>query len=243
MSATKISVGINIVEKAMRGFMAITLSNIGYGNSSEPEIMQGSIAEIGGSLYEFQSTVESITGWASVATSNIAYIELEADASAPYPVTAKWTTTAPAWSSGNYAYYNGDNRTIGFVWKKSATEWEHKFFLTPENHFEFEDNLVFRYTKGSTAGASYFTASAMSDWFEHIVPSGSNRHYYVGGTYSTGATFPEIFVLDQIYHPTAGVCYLLGLDHTGSSDQIQLGPSGSETTNLRRMNIIWWWAM
>lgn len=234
MSATKISVGVNIVEKSMRGYAVISLSNTGYGNTSEPEILQGSVVEIGGSLYEFAATTETITGWASVATANIAYIELEADTSAPYPVTAKWATTAPSWNTGHHAWYNGDNRAIGFVWKASATEYEHKFFLTPRNHFEFEDHLVFEYRVGQISGAgATLTLSALSNFFENALANIDDNWYRIDGHVSDGTG-------DGIKSVTKSLVSNNTLD--GYTNTFDIEP-GSEATDIETLSIRWWWPM
>jgi len=111
---------VTIVEKTIRGYMGISLSNLA--GSAAPQIQDGSVIEIGGSIYQF-TTAETITGWPSAAGTT----EYIAAVPAGSVVTVIFTTTAPTWSGTKGGWYSGNNRYIGTVeWGGSAT-YSNKF--------------------------------------------------------------------------------------------------------------------
>jgi len=106
---------VTIVEKTIRGYMGISMSNLE--GTGAPQIEDGSVLEINGSVYQF-TTAETITGWPSAAGTT----EYIAAVPAGSTVTVIYTTTAPTWSGAKGGWYSGNNRYIGGCeWGGSAT--------------------------------------------------------------------------------------------------------------------------
>ena len=87
-----------------RGFFNIAFSN--FTLATESEIAAGSVIDIDGVLYSFDS-VESITG--SEISDSVNYIRVYDSAGT---AIAEYTTTDPVWSDSKKGYYDGLKRYI-----------------------------------------------------------------------------------------------------------------------------------
>ncbi|KPJ86337.1 MAG: hypothetical protein AMS17_12890 [Spirochaetes bacterium DG_61] len=100
-----------LVEKQRLGFIAFSLTN--FDNESEPQIAAGSVIEISGSLFKFDSN-DSIGG--TPTSGQINYIILEVSGSGDeQTVSGSWTTTAPSWNDAKQGWYDatGNKRYVG----------------------------------------------------------------------------------------------------------------------------------
>jgi len=128
------------LDKAFKGFHQVSLTN--YNTTSESAIAAGSVVEVNGALYKFDSD-ESITGSPSNGTVYI-YLVPSGDT-----VTAAYTNTAPTWSDSKQGWYgtggNANYRYIGGV-SKNSTVLTHKFILIDKNGIGlkyFRDSVSF----------------------------------------------------------------------------------------------------
>ena len=85
-----------VTDDQRRGYHQVTLTEMD--TTTIPQVAAGSMAEVGGALYEAQSN-ESISGSASTGTN---YIKLVPGTGV---VTPTWTTTAPTWSDAKQGWY------------------------------------------------------------------------------------------------------------------------------------------
>lgn len=133
-----------LVEKQRLGFISLSLTN--YDNDSAPQIAAGSVVEISGSLFKFDSN-DSIGG--TPTSGQINYIMLEVSGSGDeQTVSGTWTTTAPSWNDakqgwydagGNkrYAggcYYDGTNYKLKFIYFDRDCGLEEQFIVPEMSH-------------------------------------------------------------------------------------------------------------
>ena len=115
------------LDKTFKGQHQVSLTN--YSTTAESQVAAGSVIEIGGALYKFDSN-ESITGSPSDGTVYIMAVP-SGDS-----VTCAYTNTAPTWSDSKQGWYGtggtANNRYIGGV-TKSGTSWTNKFLLLDKN--------------------------------------------------------------------------------------------------------------
>ena len=128
------------LDKAFKGFHQVSLTN--YNTTSESAIAAGSVVEVNGAFYKFDSD-ESITGSPSDGT---VYIYLVPSC---YTVTAAYTNDAPTWSDSKQGWYgtgaSANYRYIGGV-TKNSTDWTYKFILIDKNGIGlkyFRDSISF----------------------------------------------------------------------------------------------------
>lgn len=122
---TVVSVALTQVSSQRLGYSAITLTN--FTDTAEPAIAAGSKIEIGGSLYGFSGTT-SIDSWSGIGTASLAYIYMVPAGTA---VSVSFLGTAPSWDEAQQAYYGGDDRAIGTVWKASTAGYDEKLLYAP----------------------------------------------------------------------------------------------------------------
>jgi len=114
------------VEKQRLGFIALSLTN--YDSNSEPQIAAGSVVEISGSLFIFESN-DSIGG--TPVSDSINYIMLEVSGSGDEQTVAGfWTTTVPTWNDAKQGWYDatGNKRYIAGCWY-DGTNYRYKFLF------------------------------------------------------------------------------------------------------------------
>ena len=109
------------LDKAFKGFHQASLTN--YNTTDESAIAAGSVVEVNGALYKFDSD-ESITGSPSDGTVYI-YLVPSGDT-----VTAAYTNTAPTWSDSKQGWYgtggNANYRYLEFALTKASADWSNK---------------------------------------------------------------------------------------------------------------------
>ena len=116
------------LDKTFKGFHQVSLTN--YDSTDESEIAAGSVVEVNGAQYKFESN-EAITGSPSDGT---VYIQLIPDGDS---ITAAYTNTAPTWSDSKQGWYGtttaANYRYLEFVMTKSSTTWNYKNNLYNDN--------------------------------------------------------------------------------------------------------------
>lgn len=132
MALTKITDEILRLEKSYEGYNGISLTN--FDNTSEPKIANGSVIEIGGSIFEASGGDESITGWAGIGNGNDVFIEIDPNGSASF------TIALPSWNTARHGYYNGNNRIVAGLYKYDATTYINKFIYADMGIKIFEHN-------------------------------------------------------------------------------------------------------
>ena len=107
------------LDKAFKGLHQVSLTN--YNTTDESAIAAGSVVEVNGALYKFDSD-ESITGSPSDGTVYI-YLVPSGDT-----VTAAYTNTAPTWSDSKQGWYgtggNANYRYLEFILYKLSTVYQ-----------------------------------------------------------------------------------------------------------------------
>jgi hypothetical protein len=111
------------LDKTFKGQHQVSLTN--YNTTAESQVAAGSVIEIGGALYKFDSN-ESITGTPSDGTVYIMAVP-SGDS-----VTCAYTNTEPTWSDSKQGWYGTggtvNNRYLEFVIVKSSSSWSKKIF-------------------------------------------------------------------------------------------------------------------
>jgi hypothetical protein len=106
------------LDKTFKGQHQVSLTN--YDTTAESQVAAGSVIEIGGALYTFDSN-ESITGSPSDGTVYIMAVP------AGDSVTCAYTNTAPTWSDSKQGWYGtggtANNRYLEFFIIKSGSDW------------------------------------------------------------------------------------------------------------------------
>jgi hypothetical protein len=106
------------LDKTFKGQHQVSLTN--YDTTAESQVAAGSVIEIGGALYKFDSN-ESITGTPSDGTVYIMAVP-SGDS-----VTCAYTNTAPTWSDSKQGWYGTgatvNNRYLEFEIIKSGSSW------------------------------------------------------------------------------------------------------------------------
>ena len=112
---------LTTIEKQRKGFIALSLTN--YDNNNAPQIAAGSVVEISGALYQFESD-EAINGTPTSGVVNYIYID-------PADILPYWTTTAPTWSSAKGGWYDSTEtkRYIGGCYY-DGTNYQMKWILS-----------------------------------------------------------------------------------------------------------------
>jgi len=106
------------LDKTFKGQHQVSLTN--YDTTAESQVAAGSVIEIGGALYKFDSN-ESITGTPSDGTVYIMAVP-SGDS-----VTCAYTNTAPTWSDSKQGWYGtgatANNRYLEFLFYLKSTAW------------------------------------------------------------------------------------------------------------------------
>jgi len=112
------------LDKTFKGQHQVSLTN--YSTTAESQVAAGSVIEIGGALYKFDSN-ESITGTPSDGTVYIMAVP------AGDSVTCAYTNTAPTWSDSKQGWYGTgatvNNRYMEFQLDKAGSDYI-KYILT-----------------------------------------------------------------------------------------------------------------
>jgi len=116
------------LDRAYKGMHQVSLTN--YSTTAESQVAAGSVIEIGGGLYKFDSN-ETITGTPSDGTVYIMAVP-SGDS-----VTCSYTNTAPTWSDSKQGWYGTgatvNNRYLEFVIIKTGAIWNFKHKLKRGN--------------------------------------------------------------------------------------------------------------
>jgi hypothetical protein len=145
------------VEKQRLGFIALSLTN--YDSNSEPQIAAGSVVEISGSLFKFDSN-DSIGG--TPTTGQMNYIMLEVSGSGDeQTASGSWTTTAPTWNDGKQGWYEatGNKRYVAGCCY-DGTNYRHKFL------FDRGRDILRKFV------------IEIGDWNMDSAPSAAVNHYF-----------------------------------------------------------------
>lgn len=108
------------LDRQRRGYQAISLTH--YDDNLECEIAAGSLVEVGGALFKFESN-ESITGWAGIGNNNDVYIKLVPSGTT---ITAAFVTAAPTWSTSKQGWYVDNDRYVGALYKDGSGNYTQK---------------------------------------------------------------------------------------------------------------------
>jgi hypothetical protein len=199
------------LDKAFKGLHQVSLTN--YDTTDESEIAAGSVVEVNGALYKFDSD-ESITGSPSDGTVYI-YLVPSGDT-----VTAAYTNTAPTWSDSKQGWYgtgaSANYRYLEFVLFKLSSAYQKikfdsrlrkkiYFLATPSttdspaknNYIQF-DNVIIDSGNGynSTTNQYFFPESGV---------------YVINAFIARGAGQPTSFdckILSAVSSPISSISYL-----------------------------------
>jgi len=144
------------LDKTFKGQHQVSLTN--YDTTAESQVAAGSVIEIGGALYKFDSN-ESITGTPSDGTVYIMAVP-SGDS-----VTCAYTNTAPTWSDSKQGWYGtgatANNRYLEFVLIKTASAWQ-KIIMT--NAFGGQTHIKsYVVASGLSPASSKLTATSSID--------------------------------------------------------------------------------
>ena len=130
MAGSQIATGVTIINSLV-GFNGVSLTTE-MDSSDEPSIAAGSVLEITGSFFSW-SEDESPAGWASIATTETAYIVITPSGIAgSQTASASWSTTEPTWRNDAQGWYSSSAsniRYIGSAYKISDTEYGSKSII------------------------------------------------------------------------------------------------------------------
>jgi hypothetical protein len=131
------------LDKTFKGQHQVSLTN--YNTTAESQVAAGSVIEIGGALYKFDSN-ESITGSPSDGTVYIMAVP-SGDS-----VTCAYTNTAPTWSDSKQGWYGtgatANNRYLDYALNKNSSAWNLKDRLSIDCYNRKNENLLY-YASGS----------------------------------------------------------------------------------------------
>jgi hypothetical protein len=110
------------LEKQAVGFIKLSVTN--YDTTSEPQIENGSIVEVAGSLFQYTGD-ESATGWAGISNSTACYMRVSESGGS---LSAEYTDTAPTWDGTKQGWYDatGSYRYILRLYKDSSGNYVNK---------------------------------------------------------------------------------------------------------------------
>lgn len=128
---------VTIVERNLRGWMALSLTNMS--GTSEPAISAGSALDVGGAFYQFGSE-EAITGWSGIGDDTDVWIKVVPDGSS---ITVEFTTDVPTWSDAKQGWYDTNDRYVGWLRRDSGSAYRYKHYLPRESRVKisFEEIL------------------------------------------------------------------------------------------------------
>lgn len=123
MAIIQVSVKTTEVETQRLGYTGISLTNML--NSTEPLVSSGSVIEIGGSLYEFNSNtdIDPAGGLSGISNGNMVWMYINAST-----LSSVVTTTEPIWSEEKQAWYDSTetHRYYGCMFKNSSGNYTNK---------------------------------------------------------------------------------------------------------------------
>jgi hypothetical protein len=161
-------------------------------NTSEPKIQAGSVVEIAGSLYRFDSE-ESATGWGGISNSTQAYMRLVPSGSS---VSAEWTTTAPTYRDDLQGWYDsGTNKRYALkCYKDSSGNYSQKIYITNVVYTEINIPVYSIGDTGPAGGLVFYDKGSYSDGWRYLeaAPASTevNNVQWMSGSddFDTGAT-------------------------------------------------------
>ena len=182
---------VTIVEKTLRGYMGISLSNMA--GSAAPVVQDGSVIEVNGSVYQF-TTAETITGWPSAAGTTEYIVAVPSGST----ITVVYTASAPTWSGTKGGWYDGTDRYIGeLTWGGSASYTDKLIY---RRYYDNDTGLKFYGDGEIDAGSGEVTALggittdntkrkikeiALGEWNMDATPSISFAHGLTAGSWRT----------------------------------------------------------
>ena len=180
------------VEKQRLGFLSLSLTN--YDNNSVPQIAAGSVVEISGSIFKFDSN-DSIGGTPSSSAFN--YIMLEVSGSGDtQTVSGSWTTTAPTWNDAKQGWYNatGNKRYIGGCYYTTSLTYEMKWVYGGKGTGPIDRSISVhmigpRTAAAITAGTQCYSLGAF--WYWAGATSNSQGGY-------CPIVFPRFFIIENM---------------------------------------------
>lgn len=187
------------LDKALKGFHQVSLTN--YNTTDESAIAAGSVVEVNGALYKFDSD-ESITGSPSDGTVYI-YLVPSGDT-----ITAAYTNTAPTWSDSKQGWYgtggNANYRYLEFIIYLLSSSYIYKDVFKPLykkdmanfNPCEYPFLLKYETSFSRTASISIPNNSKQLVQFDSIIKDVCDKynettHYYkakINGTHVLSGT-------------------------------------------------------
>jgi hypothetical protein len=218
--------------ESMLGYQAVSLTN--FDSSALSAIAAGSKVEIAGAFFTFtvDEAIEAST-WTAITTGNTAYIALiPAGVAGSQTVTARFTATAPVWSTskqGWYASAGSSTRVIGSVYKNEATVQLQKRIFEPRQDYAFRGIVEL-----ITTGSGYWTVPSDVTRIRVTCVGGggggsagesSNGGGGGGGTNISLVTATVIDVL-----PGQLIAYSVGAGGAGGAPTGGLGSDGVDTT-------------
>lgn len=126
MAIVQVSVKTTEVETQRLGYTGISLTNML--NSTEPLVASGSVIEVGGSLYEFNSNtdIDPAGGLSGISNGNMVWMYINAST-----LSSVVTTTEPIWSEEKQAWYDSTEtyRYYACMFKNSSGNYTNKQIL------------------------------------------------------------------------------------------------------------------
>lgn len=121
MALAQITTDIEKLEKTYEGYNGVSLTN--FDNTSEPQIAVGSVVEVGGSIFEVQSSDEPITGWSGISNDTAVYIYIDSLGAASF------SSASPIWNTARQGWYNSNDRAVAGVYKVDASTYQDKYIF------------------------------------------------------------------------------------------------------------------
>jgi hypothetical protein len=127
----QITTGITVIN-SLKGFIALSLTN--FSTSAASSIASGSVIEVAGAFFNFSSN-ETInaSSWTAIATGSTVYVLVTPSGTAGSQIlTASYTSTAPAWSLSNQAWYASalsNSRVVAGMYKNGTASYTEKFVV------------------------------------------------------------------------------------------------------------------
>lgn len=135
-------------------------------NIDEPEVVKGSRFEINGSFFEVTAN-EAITGWDDIVNERIAYVYAIPNSPNPEEMSScvfAYSITKPTLDVALGGLFDGTNRCIGWVFKRSATSWEQKAVWYPQFMIDVRTSSLLTYRGGTIVARVPTLSSLPSDY-------------------------------------------------------------------------------
>jgi len=182
------------LDKTFKGQHQVSLTN--YDTTAESQVAAGSVIEIGGALYKFDSN-ESITGSPSDGTVYIMAVP-SGDS-----VTCAYTNTAPTWSDSKQGWYGtgatANNRYLEFVIVKSSVIWQKYIMASAKNGESYLKSFVMAGGSApiNSVASNIKTVDILSEYNNSdysFVPKKSGYYLIIGNANSTASDFGALAV-------------------------------------------------